>query len=135
MLLPSEVLKDQFNARLISILVDMLEAEQSANQNDWFDAPAPEEIENEPINEAVRIDLLEISEKFLPNFRYKEEVEKGFVNTTDMKQRSKRSVSCPLMLARQSLPCMVQFIKFDKNSVQTFARLEFDILSKGQKFK
>lgn len=91
-LVPPEILKDQFNARLISILVNMLEAERSANQNDWFDAPAPEELESDPINEALPINLLEISEKFLPNFNYKEEVEKGFVNTTDMKQRSKRSV-------------------------------------------
>ena len=85
-----EPLKEQFNARLISILVNLLEAERSASQNDWFDAPVPEEVDLDPINEAVRIDLLSISGKFLPNFRFKDEVEKGFVNTTDMKQRSKR---------------------------------------------
>lgn len=63
--------------------------DERAILHDWFDAPAPEEIDEEAFNEAVTVDLLAISEKFLPTFNFKEEVEKGFVNTTEAK-RSKR---------------------------------------------
>lgn len=85
-----ESLKQQFNNRLIYVLMNVV-GDERASQNDWFDAPAPEEIDEEAFNEAVTVDMLAISEKFLPNFKFKEEVEKGFVNTTEMK-RSKRRV-------------------------------------------
>ena len=87
-LLPAEPLKNQFNVRLISLLLTIV-GDDRGTQNDWFDAPAPEEIDEEAFSEAVNVNLLDISEKFLPNFKFKEEVEKGFVNTTEMK-RSKR---------------------------------------------
>ena len=97
-LLAADSLKEQFNSRFISMLVSLAEAERSANQNEWFDDPVPEEIDPEAAHEAVRVDLLSFSEKFLPNFKYKEEIDKGFVNTTEMK-RSKRYFYIP---SRQS---------------------------------
>ena len=95
-------LKDQFNARLISLLLNII-GDERATQHDWFDAPAPEEIDEEACNEAVNVNLLEISEKFLPNFKFKEEVEKGFVNTTEMK-RSKRCGLVNFFLFKNSIP-------------------------------
>lgn len=85
---PPGSVQHQFNLRLVSVLVNNIDDER-VTANDWFDAPAPDDIDSDGENEAVKVDLLAISEKYLPNFKFKEEIEKGFIDTTE--KRSKRS--------------------------------------------
>lgn len=88
-LLPAVPLHTQFGARLTQLKMNTIHDDR-ATSNDWFDAAPPDEIDLENEVETVKLDLLAISEKFLPNFKFKEEIEKGFVDTAEMK-RSKRS--------------------------------------------
>lgn len=88
-LLPAVPLHSQFGARLTQLKMNTIHDDR-ATSNDWFDAAPPDEIDLENEVETVKLDLLAISEKFLPNFKFKEEIEKGFVDTAEMK-RSKRS--------------------------------------------
>jgi len=87
-LLPPESLQAQFSARLTSILMNNMDDER-ASSNDWFDAEAPDEVDSDAESDNIKVDLLQLSEKYLPSFKYKEEIEKGFIDTTVVK-RSKR---------------------------------------------
>jgi len=63
--------------------------DERASSNDWFDAEAPDEVDSDAESDNIKVDLLQLSEKYLPSFKYKEEIEKGFIDTTVVK-RSKR---------------------------------------------
>lgn len=90
--LPPDLLQTQFNSRLTSLRMNTIHDDRASN-NDWFDAAAPDEIDSDNEVESVKIDLLAIAEKFLPNFKYQEEIDKGFIDTSEIKRsrRSKRS--------------------------------------------
>ncbi|XP_065669251.1 protein virilizer homolog isoform X3 [Hydra vulgaris] len=82
-------LQMQFSNRMKSLLMNSIDDDR-ATANDWFDEPAPDDVDSDTENDLVKIDMLSIATKFLPTFNFKEEVEKGFVDTTEAK-RSKRS--------------------------------------------
>lgn len=63
--------------------------DERATANDWFDVPAPDDVDSDSENDAIKLDLCAIVEKYLPNFKFVEEIKKGFVDTTE--RRSKRS--------------------------------------------
>jgi len=84
-----EPAQNLFNKRLRTIYVNTMDADRAEN-NDWFEAPAPDELESDGEADTTKTDLLMIAEKFIPNFNLKEEIEKGYVDTSEAK-KSKRS--------------------------------------------
>lgn len=91
-ILPADSLQVQFNSRLTTLRMNSIHDDRASN-NDWFDAAAPDEIDSDNEVDSVRIDLLAIAEKYLPNFKFKEEIDKGYIDTAEIKRsrRSKRS--------------------------------------------
>lgn len=87
-LIQPESLTAQFSSRLVTMLINNLNDER-ASSNDWFDAPPPEDVDSDAEGDALKVDMMAICKSYLPNFNLKEELEKGYIDTTSVK-RSKR---------------------------------------------